>query len=133
MTIAKRNLRITFIYSACAYLILRWVCGCSCFAYQHTNGVQKSDCIVTNVFEWYNGEGCEICVMLSKSPGIATHRPLHAGSQYQPATERWQASNVVRRVTITVQDAGPRVFTYEVPISSHTNHWKLENEWRKQP
>ena len=90
--------------------------------------------VSTNVVNGDNATGCNLCYdnyghWKGAIPAVMNFEPC---KPYHPATERWTITNVVRRVTLaTAWNGKPLNYSEESTLSSITNRWKLNSEWRK--
>lgn len=93
--------------------------------------------VVTNVVEGNNQRGCGTCEMLRGYAGAgaipAIYHPFHESEPWHAADEKWTITNIIKRVTVTV-DWNGKILTHtdETVIQSTTNRWKLRAEWQKE-
>jgi len=89
--------------------------------------------ILTNVVNGDNATGCNLCYDAHgnwKGVIAATWPPSNC-TPFHPATEKWIITNIVQRTEFWVN--GRQInYVEESLLSSVTNRWKLDSEWKKE-
>lgn len=103
---------------------------------QTTLPAQASVTVFTQVKTGDNSYGCKTCSQnpfghIQSLPAVWNAEPCRP---YKPATERWEITNVIQRITLTVEWNG-KSYTQaeEYLLSSTTNHYVLATKWEPKP